>query len=154
MRNEIKAQLWARQIKHIKGIDVFENTRRREIVTYRALHVYMLRNVLAMSLNGIAQFYIKNGKSGYDHATVLHAINMFDSYCYYDKGIIETMSAMTHDIAEKEVHLELLLTKVKYIDTKHYQKINDCIEEAYMETLIENEKRIAQGVQKKHLMYD
>jgi len=84
--NIYSAQQIARTLKIISGIDVFENTRKKEVIELRSLVVYILRSVENMTYNNIKQFFIINGKD-YDHATALHAFNNYEMYCKYNKNL-------------------------------------------------------------------
>tara|TARA_R100000951_G_C2621779_1_gene174725 strand:- start:272 stop:730 length:459 start_codon:yes stop_codon:yes gene_type:complete len=150
MRNETRAQLWARNIKKLKGIDVFEDTRRREVVTYRALHVTMCKNTLKWTLTQIAKYYKSNGKSGYDHATVLHALRQFDIYCYYDKGLLDTMTSISGMDAQSSAELSTLVAKLKYIDSEFYSNIAFCIADAYEQTSIKHLKALEKEKKEKY----
>jgi hypothetical protein len=86
------AQQAARMIKLITGIDVFENSRRREVVETRALLVYILREVENMSLFGIRDFFRANGKE-YDHSTVLHAQKSYPMYSKYNRKLQQYFDA-------------------------------------------------------------
>jgi hypothetical protein len=97
------AQQAARVLKLITGIDVFENTRRREVVETRALLVYILREVENMSLFTIRDFFRANGKE-YDHSTVLHAQNSYPMYAKYNKKL--------------QQHYDLFLEKSDSINSK------------------------------------
>lgn len=82
------AQQSARVLKIITGINVFENTRKREVVETRSLLVYILREVENMSLFSIRDFFRANGKE-YDHSTVLHAQKSYAMYSKYNKKLQE-----------------------------------------------------------------
>lgn len=149
MKQETQAQIWARGIKKYSGVNVYENTRRRDVVTYRALHVYLLKKHLKWSLSDIARFYQKNGKTSYDHATVLHALNMFDNYCFYDKELIECLTAMSLMIPSDEVKRETLIAKLKYIDEEFYEPIDECMTDAVNMTALKNAEQIQKEKQRK-----
>lgn len=80
------AQQTARTLKLITNIDVFENSRRKEVVELRSLLVYILRNVEDMTYETIKEFFNLNGKE-YDHATALHAYKNYEMYCKYNKNL-------------------------------------------------------------------
>ena len=82
------AQQAARVLKIITGINVFENSRKREVVETRALLVYILREVENMSLFSVRDFFRANGKE-YDHSTVLHAQKSYAMYSKYNKKLQE-----------------------------------------------------------------
>ena len=76
------AQRMARTLKNLTGVNVFENSRRTDIIEIRSLLVYILREVENMTYYSIRDFFIANGKA-YDHTTAMHAYNnylMFEEY--------------------------------------------------------------------------
>lgn len=87
-KNILFAQQTARTIKLLSGIDVFKNSRKKEIVETRSLLVYILRSVENMTYETIKEFFNANGKE-YDHATALHAYNNYEMYCKDNKNLNE-----------------------------------------------------------------
>ena len=85
-KNILFAQQTARTIKILSGIDVFENTRRKDVIETRSLLVYILKSVENMTLESIKEFFTDNGKA-YDHSTALHAYNNYDMYCKTNKNL-------------------------------------------------------------------
>lgn len=149
MRSEIKAQTWARSIKKTTGIDVFQNTRRRDVVTYRSLHVVMCRKNLKWSLEKIGRFYMSNGKKSYDHATVLHAQNMFEQYCFYDKDLMVTLGVLTDMVDDSAAVLHSLQTKLNYIHPEFYDAIGECLSDAFEMTSLKNAQNIQEEKKRK-----
>lgn len=143
MRKELLAQLWARDIKKNRNIDVFESTRRREVVTYRALHVYMLRNNLEWSLMKIRHFYEDNGKS-YDHATALHALKMFEIYCKYDSDLLTEMDTITSSTKNDVIEYGVLKSKLKYIHPSLYKELNELLQPFIERTVKKNKYQLHQ----------
>jgi len=85
-KNILFAQQTARTIKQLSDIDVFENTRKQEVVEIRSLLVYILRSVENMTYETIKEFFNNNGKP-YDHATALHAYKNYEMYCKHNKNL-------------------------------------------------------------------
>lgn len=69
----------ARKINKKLNVDVFTNTRRKEVVEARSLLCYILRNKLKLRWTNIALFFRNNGKS-MNHATVIHNCNLFHKH--------------------------------------------------------------------------
>lgn len=149
MRSQIKAQTWARAIKKTTGIDVFQNTRRRDVITYRSLHVVMCRKNLKWSLEKIGKFYMSNGKKSYDHATVLHAERMFEQYCFYDKDLMVTMGILTDMVDDSAAVLHSLQTKLNYINPEFYDAIGECLSSAFEMTSLKNAQDIREEKKRK-----
>ena len=75
------AQQIARTLKKFSKIDVFKNTRHRQVFHIRSLLIYILRTTQNMPYTTIKDFFIDNGKK-YDCAT---AYNAFNNYKIYKK---------------------------------------------------------------------
>tara|TARA_B110000114_G_scaffold96450_1_gene101624 strand:- start:609 stop:1160 length:552 start_codon:yes stop_codon:yes gene_type:complete len=81
MRNPTPAEI-AEKLINLSGIDLFENTRKRDYVEIRALACFLMREKLNMRLCSIAKFFQDNFKP-MDHATVIYAVK---NYPYYKKA--------------------------------------------------------------------
>ena len=68
----------AKRINEEFGVNIFKNTRKREVVDARSVFCYIARDKYSMSLEAIAEYFRRNGKP-YDHSTAVHAINMFEA---------------------------------------------------------------------------
>ena len=68
----------AKDIIDISGIDVFDNTRKKEYIQMRSLLTFMLRHHCNMKFKDIRDFYESNGKS-YDHSTAIHSLRAFEN---------------------------------------------------------------------------
>jgi len=73
-------------LKNITGINVYENTRKREVVEVRSLLVYILREMENMTYYSIKDFFRSNGKD-YDHSTAVHAHKNYEIYSTYNKKL-------------------------------------------------------------------
>ncbi len=95
-RNYKYADELANLIINTSGIDVFENSRKREVIEHRSLLIYILREVERMSLFSIREFFKKNGKH-YDHSTVHHAYKNFEMYSTYNSRLLEYYNLLVKD---------------------------------------------------------
>ena len=68
----------AEDIIDISGLDVFDNTRKKEYIQMRSLITFMLRHHCNMKFTEIRDFYESNGKN-YDHATAIHSLRSFET---------------------------------------------------------------------------
>ena len=68
----------AEDIIDISGLDVFDNTRKKEYIQMRSLLTFMLRHHCNMKFTEIRDFYESNGKN-YDHATAIHSLKSFET---------------------------------------------------------------------------
>jgi|TARA_B100000085_G_C18283951_1_gene407384 hypothetical protein len=76
----------AKHIIDISGIDVFDNSRKREYIEMRSLLTFMLRHHCNMTYAEIRDFYESKGKS-YDHSTAIHSLKAFETHRRYNPKI-------------------------------------------------------------------
>ncbi len=149
MNNNYNAQFWSNEIRKwsIKytgySVNVYSNSRKREVVYYRALHIYMLHKYLKWGKTYIRDFYISNGKSkSFNHASIIHSLKSFDIYKRYDPNLLECLLVMTRCYTTQENKLNILMTKINYIDPIFYTELQPCIEEAFEKSIKLNEELI------------
>ena len=82
------AQQMARTLKNLTGVNVFENSRRTDVIEIRSLLVYILREVENMTYYSIRDFFIENGRP-YDHTTALHAYRNYIMFTKYSPQLKE-----------------------------------------------------------------
>jgi len=108
---ELKPIDVANKLKDISKVNVFEETRKRDVVEIRMLLCYLLREKLNMRWINIAKFFSSNGKK-MTHATAIHSCNMYPKYKKHNKQLkkFEKMfsfkSNLTYDEIDKIHYLE------------------------------------------------
>ena len=121
-----------RLIKQITGIDIFQETRKQEVVEYRAVANLFLNKILGYSLMDIVRWYQSNGKNSH-HATIIFSINNYDIYKKYNKDLEKVFNTLlrsttsTTSIADlirevKDLDQNDLNKLMKYVQAKKYQK--------------------------------
>jgi phosphopantothenate synthetase len=119
----MKIETIANTIKEVTDVNIFEKTRRRDVVELRSVATYYLRKVAGLKYRQISDQYKRNGLRIH-HATLIHSLNNYDIYkkysesvqkahlCLIDdnlvdarKYIIRNMSKMTADKIEKIEHI-------------------------------------------------
>ena len=73
-------------VKEVSGLNIFDNTRRRDYVEMRALVCYVLRKKLRIGLTNIALYFQSEGKTMH-HATVIHLVNQYPMYKRYNSRL-------------------------------------------------------------------
>jgi hypothetical protein len=73
-------------VKEVSGLNIFDNTRRRDYVEMRALVCYVLRKKLRIGLTNIALYFQSEGKTMH-HATVIHLVKMYPMYKRYNSRL-------------------------------------------------------------------
>ena len=121
-----------RLIKQITGVDIFQETRKQEVVEYRAVANLFLNKILGYSLMDIVRWYQSNGKNSH-HATIIFSINNYDIYKKYNKDLEKMFNTLlssttsTTSIADlirevKDLNQKELNKLMKYVQAKKYQK--------------------------------
>jgi hypothetical protein len=119
-------------IKQISGVDIFQETRKQEVVEYRAVANLFLNKILGYSLMDIVRWYQSNGKNSH-HATIIFSINNYDIYKKYNKDLEKMFNTLlssttsTTSIADlirevKDLNQKELNDLMKYVQAKKYQK--------------------------------
>ena len=119
-------------IKQITGVDIFQETRKQEVVEYRAVANVFLNKILRYSLMDIVRWYQSNGKNSH-HATIIFSINNYDIYKKYNKDLEKVFNTLlrsttsTTSIADlirevKDLDQNDLNKLMKYVQAKKYQK--------------------------------
>jgi len=73
-------------IKQISGVDIFQQTRKQEVIEYRSVANLFLNKVMGKSLMDIVRWYQSNGKSC-NHATIIFSIKNYEIYSRYNKNL-------------------------------------------------------------------
>jgi len=121
---DIKPIEVANKLKNTSKINVFENTRKKEVVEIRMLLCYLLREKLGMRWINIAKFFSNNGKN-MTHATAIHSCNMYPAYKKNNKKLKEFekifswKSNLTYDEIDKIHYLENQVKNLK-------EKLENC----------------------------
>jgi chromosomal replication initiation ATPase DnaA len=109
------------------GVNVFENSRRKEVVHYRALLIYLLREKMNLRWMNIALFFKANEKN-ITHATVIHSHHYYQLYKDENPRLEElenqfNFAPIDLDTLDK---IHMLENKVKNLKKRieKYEKIN------------------------------
>lgn len=105
------------------NVNIFENSRKREVVDARSLFCYILRKDLKLTLITIRDIFRANGKH-YDHASVLHSVKIYDVVLINNKNYEE----LRDQILSEYSHKHLLLRKIEQIESEEQlERITNCI---------------------------
>ena len=120
----------AKHIIDISGIDVFDNTRKREHIEMRSLLTFMLRHHCNMKFAEIRDFYKSNGKE-YNHATAIHSLRAFEMNRRYNPKIDKYFDIALLRVRNKAKLRRALLNHIidytKSKDLKRLLKIVDTL---------------------------
>jgi hypothetical protein len=78
------------------GIDISDRSRERDVVEMRAVYYKILRDVHRLSLTRIAR------SIGYNHATVLYALNNYDAWSAFSKSMVTCYNNVKEIISKDE----------------------------------------------------
>ena len=110
----------------LRHIDIFRNTRKREIITARQFFYYMCRRHTKRSLKDIGLIPESYGLKKHDHATVLHAENkvsgFMDIYPEYRFFYREITANIEREIPNYSLVEEVDLLKIAEHNTKLQSK--------------------------------
>jgi hypothetical protein len=132
VQNEI-----AEKVIELSGINIFERSRKREVVEMRSLFFYILKNKLDMGLTEMSR-YFEDSASSINHATIIWSLKNYELYKSTNKRIqeIEEMiilkTSMNIKGINRETYLELkckeLEAEIERLNTKpNESKIIDLI---------------------------
>lgn len=76
----------AKTIKDVTEVDIFQKTRKREVIELRSVATYYMREVAGLKLRQIVENYKKNGLKIH-HATLLHSLNNYETYMRYNDDV-------------------------------------------------------------------
>ncbi len=110
-------------VKEVSGLNIFDNTRRRDYVEMRALVCYVLRKKLRIGLTNIALYFQSEGKTMH-HATVIHLVNQYPMYKRYNSRL-----ASIEDSFEQLNNLEF--NQDSYIRNQYLSYNYDKLQEKY-----------------------
>jgi hypothetical protein len=118
----------ARQINRLAGLNIFENTRKREYIEARSLFCLISYRIAKQTYANIARFFEQNGKSS-DHATVLHSLKNYEIYSRYNPNLEIWFNEIIENIKDqtKTQKIELLYHKIKHLSKNNLTILSDFI---------------------------
>jgi hypothetical protein len=94
------------------GVNVFENSRRKEVIQHRSLLIHILRDKMNLRWINIALFFKANDKN-LTQATVMHSYSYYPIYKDENKDL---------EIIENQLHFKPVdidtLDKIHYLENK------------------------------------
>lgn len=111
-----EAEVLAKKLNEITGLNLFRNTRKREIIEARSMLNWYLKSIKHFTLHEIRDFYRANGKP-YDHSTVLHSLRMFDVYKMYVKEYDHWMAELNLQDESDDSVRTIIMHNLSTLDT-------------------------------------
>jgi len=124
----------AKRINEEFGVNIFKNTRKREVVDARSVFCYIARDKYSMSLEAIAEYFRRNGKP-YDHSTAVHAINMFEVVRKFNPRAENIINDILKD-TDQDAHAKFLIDEIiEKADDHDKTRIVKILNQVYINTL-------------------
>ena len=109
------------------GVNVFEDSRRKEVIHYRSLLVYLLREKMNLRWTNIALFFKANEKE-ITHATIIHSHHYYEVYKDENPNIEVLEMQFTFDPVDIDTldKIHMLENKIKNLKKRieKYEKVN------------------------------
>jgi hypothetical protein len=102
-RNEIAlkdADYVSGLVKLVTGLDIFDNTRKRDHIEARSLLYVILREDYGATYLWIRDYMESKGKSC-DHSTVIHSVNQYEIYKMYSKYLEDWRQMILNKIVQE-----------------------------------------------------
>ena len=125
------------EIEALSGINIFQNTRRREVVEVRSLLYSILKKFYRFNLREIQDLCSEHGYN-ITHASVIHSLKSFDVYKTYNKNLDDWYHAVVIDLEEDVAaqRIDFIKPKLKYLSEDNLLKLSTAVKEMYEEAII------------------
>lgn len=137
MRTKSRIRSLIDEIETLSNINIFQNTRRREVVEVRSLLYTILRNFYRFNLREIQDLC---SEYGYEitHASVIHSLKCFNIYKSYNKNLDDWYHAVVIDLEEDVAaqRIDFIKPKLKYLSEDNLLKLSTVVKEMYEEAII------------------
>jgi len=118
-----KEESIAEQINNELNLNLYDNSRKLELVDARSIYCYILHKELNYTLYRVRDSLRAKGKN-YDHCSVLHSVRIFDEVRKRRKDINELRDKILSRTSIKAHILE----KIKRVESEEVLiKINECV---------------------------
>ena len=117
-------RLIEQEIKKELNINIYEDSRKRPVVTARTLFIYILRKDWNFTLYNILEIFKKNGKT-FTHATLLHNIKLYEITKNEEPKLEEIRSVILN---QEPLQYEIMQMLKNVRNKEKLQQIKNCIE--------------------------
>jgi len=129
----------AKQIIEVSNIDLFQNSRRREVVEVRSIFIKILKEHQEMTFYGIRDYFCENGKC-LNHATIMYANSMFEVYIRYNPKLKEWYDFIVNalfDTSEKNLLNKKndLLNSIEYLSEDNIDNVSEYVDNLVTEQI-------------------
>lgn len=117
-------RLIEREIKKELNINIYEDSRKRPVVTARTLFIYILRKDWNFTLYKILEIFKQNGKD-FTHATLIHNIKLYE-ITKTEEPKLEEIRGVILDQEPMQFEIIQMIKNVR--NKEKLQQIKNCIE--------------------------
>jgi len=117
-------RLIEKEIKKELNINIYEDSRKRPVVTARTLFIYILRKDWNFTLYKILEIFKQNGKD-FTHATLIHNIKLYE-ITKKEEPKLEEIRGIILDQEPLQFEIIQMIKNVR--NKEKLQQIKNCIE--------------------------
>lgn len=138
IRTKSRIRSLIEEIQLLSGHNIFEATRRREVVEVRSLLYVILKKYYRFSLREIQDLCQEHGYI-ITHASVIHSLNSFDIYMKYNSNLADWYHAVVVGLEEDvaAARIDFIKPKLKYLSDDDLLKLSTLVKEMYEEAIIQ-----------------
>jgi hypothetical protein len=129
----------AKQLIELSGVNLFQNSRRREVIEVRSVFIKILKEHIGMTFYGIKDYFCDNNKC-IDHTTVMYSNTMFDVYIKYNPKLKEWYDFIVNalfDTTEKNLLNKKndLLNNIEYLSEENLDNVSEYVDSLVTEQI-------------------
>lgn len=122
----MKIETIAKTIKDVTEVDIFQKSRKREVVELRSVATYYMREVAGLKLRQIVEKYKKSGLKIH-YSTLLHSLNNYDTYMKYNDEVKKAHLCLIDDDLLKARNY--IIRNMYKMTAEHITKIEAVLQE-------------------------
>lgn len=129
----------AKQLIELSGVNLFQNSRRREVIEVRSVFIKILKEHIGMTFYGIKDYFCENNKC-IDHTTVMYSNTMFDVYIKYNPKLKEWYDFIVNalfDTTQKNILNKKndLLNNIEYLSEENLDNVSEYVDSLVTEQI-------------------
>lgn len=117
-------RLIEKEIKKELNINIYEDSRKRPVVTARTLFIYILRKDWNFTLYKILEIFKQNGKD-FTHATLIHNIKLYEITKKEEPKLEEIRGVI---LDQEPLQFEIIQMIKNVRNKEKLQQIKNCVE--------------------------
>ncbi|MGI9554700.1 MAG: hypothetical protein ACR2M6_01895 [Vampirovibrionia bacterium] len=116
----MKLQKIGEQIKEITGVDIFDQSRRRELVEMRSVANVFMHDVMGMGWTEIVREYKRNGFK-ITHASLIHSYDTYKDHSFYNRQL-----PLIHEVLLNDSKINII-KKVSSLSPEKLEEIEEIL---------------------------